>query len=217
MPRKKEFDVDEVLDKAMWAFWKRGYAATSLNDLLDHMQIQRASLYNAFSDKRSLFLDTLRRYDRVYRRAEVAKRLKIPSPRQAIIGLFQDAIKGVSKDRAVNGCFLLNTALEVSPHDKEVAKFVSRAFTHMERQFFKKRIEEGLAIGEIAKSVVPAQAASAILSLYMGLLVLSRSRPEKSLLEAIAKQAEILLPSDDKPALDFAPAHSGKELTDTLV
>lgn len=201
----------------MWAFWKRGYEATSLNDLLDHMQIQRASLYNAFNDKRSLFLDTLRRYDRVYRRAEVAKRLKMPSPRQAIIGLFHDAIKAVVKDRARNGCFLINTALELSPHDKEVAKFVSRAFTHMERQFFKKRIEEGLALGEIAKSVVPAQAASAILSLYMGLLVLSRSHPEKLLLESIAKQAELLLPPDDKPALKFTPAHHSEDLTDALV
>ena len=217
MPRKKEFDVDEVLDKAMRAFWKRGYEATSLNDLLDHMQIQRASLYNAFSDKRTLFLDTLRRYDRVYRRAEVAKRLKMPSPRQAILGLFQDAIKAVEKHRSHNGCFLVNVAVELSAHDKEVAKFVSRAFTHMERQFFRKRIEQGLAIGEIAKSVMPAQAASAILSLYMGLLVLSRSRPEKSLLESIAKQVELLLPPGDKPALDFAPAHRSKELTNALV
>ncbi|MDE0146616.1 MAG: TetR/AcrR family transcriptional regulator [Nitrospira sp.] len=208
MPRKKEFDVDEVLDKAMRAFWKRGYEATSLNDLLDHMQIQRASLYNAFSDKRTLFLDTLRRYDRVHRRAEVAKRLKMPSPRQAILGLFQDAIKAVEKHRARNGCFLVNTAMELSPHDKEVAKFVRRAFTHMERQFFRKRIEQGLAIGEIAKSVAPAQTASAILSLYMGLLVLSRSRPEKLLLESIAKQVELLLPHGDKPALDIAPSAS---------
>ena len=207
MPRKKEFDVDEVLDKAMKAFWKHGYEATSLNDLLDHMQIQRASLYNAFSDKHSLFLDTLYRYDRVHRRAEVARRLKMPSPRQAILGLFQDAVKAVVKDQARNGCFLVNAALELAPHDRQVAKVVSQAFTHMERQFFRKRIEQGLTLGEIAKSVVPAQAASAILSLYMGLFVLSRSRPEKRLLESIAKQVELLLPPDDKTTLDFAPAH----------
>ncbi len=209
MPRKKEFDVDEVLDKAMMAFWKRGYEATSLNDLLDHMQIQRASLYNAFRDKRSLFLNTLERYDTIHRRPEVAKRLKMPSPRQAILGLFQNTIAGVMKHRSRNGCFLINTALELAPHDKEVAKFVRRCFVHMERQFFKKRIEQGIVIGEISKSVVPAQAASAILSLYMGLQVLSRSRPEKRLLEAIAKQAELLLTPGDQSTLDLAVAHHG--------
>ncbi len=121
MPRKKEFDVDAVLNKAMEAFWARGYEATSLNDLLDCMQIQRASLYNAFGDKRTLFLETLRRYDVIYRRAEVAKRVNMPSPRQAILGLFQDAVTAVVEHGARNGCFLINTALELSPHDEEVA------------------------------------------------------------------------------------------------
>jgi TetR/AcrR family transcriptional repressor of nem operon len=194
MPRKKEFDVDVVLHKAMEAFWKRGYEATSLNDLLNCMQIQRASLYNAFGDKRTLFLDALRRYNLVCYQAEVAKRVKMPSPRKAILGLFQDTIAAVVKRRAHNGCFLVNTAVELAPHDEEVAKFIHQAFTHIEQQFFRKMVEKGRAIGEIVESVVPAQAARALLSLYIGLLVLTRSRPKKALLQSIAKQAEILLP-----------------------
>ena len=206
MPRKKEFDVDAVLDKAMKAFWTRGYEATSLNDLLDCMQIQRASLYNAFGDKHALFLETLRRYDVVYRRAEVAKRVQMPSPRQAILGLFQDAVTAAVKDGARNGCFLINTALELSPHDPEAAEVVRTAFTHMEHKFFRKMIEKGRALGEIGKSIVPASTARALLSLFIGLIVLSRSRPEKLLLESISKQAEALLPLGDKTALPLAPA-----------
>ena len=206
MPRKKEFDVDMVLDKAMKAFWKRGYEATSLNDLLDYMQIQRASLYNAFGDKHTLFLNALRRYDVVYRQAEVAKRIKMFSPRQAILSLFQDTIISVVAHGARNGCFLINTALELSPHDPEVAKFVRKALTHMEQKFFRKMVEKGQLRGEVAKSVVPAQAARALLSLFIGLIVLSRSRPEKLLLESIAKQAEILLPPGDKATPPLAPA-----------
>ena len=198
MPRKKEFDVDMVLDKAMAAFWTRGYEATSLNDLLDCMQIQRASLYNAFGDKRTLFLLTLRRYDAIYRRAEVAKRMNMPSPRQAILGLFQDAVTAVVEYGARNGCFLINTALELSPHDEEVAEIVCTAFTHMEHKFFRKMIEKGRASGEIAPSVVPATTARALLSLLIGLVVLSRSRPEKLLLQSIAYQAEVLLPPGEK-------------------
>ena len=196
MPRKKEFDVDTVLNRAMEAFWARGYQATSLNDLLDCMQIQRASLYNAFGDKRTLFLETLRRYDALYRQAEVAKRVKMDSPRQAILGFFQDTVTTVIVQKARNGCFLINTALELSPHDPEVAEFVRTAFTHMEQKFFRKMIDKGRAGGEIAKSVVPAPTARALLSLYIGLIVLSRSRPEKLLLESIVKQAETLIPPD---------------------
>lgn len=206
MSRKKEFDVDAVMDKAMRAFWNKGYEATSLNDLLDCMQIQRASLYNAFGDKHTLFLETLRRYDTLYRRAEVAKRVKMDSPRQAILGLFQDTVTTVVKDGARDGCFLINTALELSPHDPEVAEFVRTAFTHMEQKFFRKMIDKGRAGGEIAKSVVSAPTARALLSLFIGLIVLSRSRPEKLLLESIVKQAETLLPPGDRVAFPLATA-----------
>ena len=198
MPRKKEFDVDLVLDKAMNAFWKHGYEATSLNDLLDCMQIQRASLYNAFGDKRTLFLETLRRYE-VNRQAQIAALAKAHSPRQAILRLFQDITTAVLENGAREGSFLVNTALELSPHDQEVAQVVGRAFSKREL-FFRKMIEKGRASGEISQTVVPAATARALLSLCIGLRVLSRSRPEKILLQAIVKHVEALLPLGDKAA-----------------
>ena len=217
MPRKKEFDVDTVLNRAMEAFWARGYEVTSLNDLLDCMQIQRASLYNAFGDKHSLFLDALRRYDTIHRRAGIEKLLKMPSPRQAILGYFEDVVTAVVAHGARNGCFLINTALELSPHDPEVAEVVRKAFHHTEHKFFRKMIEKGRAMGEIDKSVVPTSTARALLGLLIGLLVLARSRPEKLLLQSIAKQAENLLTPGDKPTLDFAPAPSSQEMRNALI
>lgn len=207
MPRKKEFDVGEVVHKAMEAFWDRGYEATSLNDLLKCMKIQRASLYNAFGDKHTLFLDALRRYDSVIHQPDMAKRLKMSSPRQAILSLFDDTITMVVEHGARNGCFLINTALEMSPHDEEVAEFIRKALTHTEQQFFRKLIEKGRANGEIDKSVVPSQTARALLSLFIGLTVFSRSRPEKLLLQSIAKQAEFLIPPGDKAAHALDPPH----------
>ena len=193
MPRKKEFDIDTAMHKAMEAFWKRGYEATSLDDLLDCMQIQRASLYNAFGDKRTLFIGTLRRYV-ILDKADVAKRLRISSPRQAILGVFRDTITAVMKHGPSKGCFLINTALELSPHDPEVAEIVGAALTYMEKQFFRRLIEKGRVRGEIARSVKPVPTARALTSLFIGMVVLSRSRPEKRLLQSIANQAEILLP-----------------------
>lgn len=206
MPRKKEFDVDTVLNKAMEAFWARGYEATSLNDLLDCMQIQRASLYNAFGDKHSLFLDTLRRYDTIHRQAQIEKLLKMASPRQAILRYFDDVVTAVVTHGARNGCFLINTALELSPHDPEVAEVVRKAFHHTEHKFFRRMIEKGRAMGEIEKSVIPTSTARTLLGLLIGLLVLSRSRPEKLLLQSIAKQAETLVPPPGaQSTLDVAP------------
>lgn len=207
MPRKKEFDVETVLDKAMHAFWKRGYEATSLNDLLDCMQIQRASLYNAFGDKRSLFLDTLRRYDLIHHRFPLAKRMKTASPRQAIMTLFQDRVTGEQDKVSRYGCFLVNTALELSPHDPEVAEIVGTAIDYMEKCFFRRLIEKGRAIAEIPKSVRPTATARALTSLFIGMVVLARSHPEKAMLQSIANQAEVLLPHNKKAAPHPALAH----------
>lgn len=207
MARKKEFDVDAVMNKAMKAFWARGYKATSLNDLLDCMQIQRASLYNAFGDKRALFIETLHQYAR-YRQAQIAKQVNMPSPRLAILGLFRDTAATVVVDKARDGCFMINTALELSPHDEEVAEIVRVDLTYTEQQFFRKMIIKGQASGEIAKSVAPTPTARALLSLFIGLRVFSRSRPEEILLQSIVRQAEVLIPPGDKAALFLADSGS---------
>ena len=52
----KQFDRHEVLDRAMAVFWKRGYEATSIQDLLEATGINRGSLYATFGNKQQLFL-----------------------------------------------------------------------------------------------------------------------------------------------------------------
>ena len=62
MPRAKCFDRNDALEKAMKAFWSRGYEATSMQDLVDCMGINRGSLYNTFGGKHELFLEALDHY-----------------------------------------------------------------------------------------------------------------------------------------------------------
>src|SRR5260370_22128135 len=64
MARPREFDREEALERATGVFWAKGYASTSTDDLLTAMGIGRQSLYNAFQDKRALYLETLERYQR---------------------------------------------------------------------------------------------------------------------------------------------------------
>ena len=55
MARSKEFEENEVLDKAMKLFWEQGYEKTSMTDLVEHMGIHRRSLYDTFGDKHHCF------------------------------------------------------------------------------------------------------------------------------------------------------------------
>jgi len=192
MPWEKQFDSDVALGKAMAAFWARGYETTSVQDLVDCMGINRGSLYAAFGDKRRLFLAALRRYDEQHRIAWVAGLAGAKTPRAAISAVFEDAIAAALGAKARDGCLLVNTALELSPHDPEVAALIAQSLTEMEG-FFRAKIKAGQAQGSIPGRVDGAAAAAALLGLLLGLRVLARSRPEERLLRAIARQAEALI------------------------
>lgn len=192
MPWEKQFDVDDALMKAMNAFWARGYEATSMRDLVDCMGINRGSIYATFGDKRSLFIRALRRYDDVHRGEWVAGLCKSDSPRASIVGAFDDVIAVVLEAGSRDGCLLVNTALELSPHDPEIAGIVGHGIAEMEA-FFREMIEKGQESGEIPARIEPVDAARSLLGLFVGLRVLSRSRPEEPLLRSVANQAAALL------------------------
>ena len=192
MPWEKQFDPDSALLKAMQTFWARGYDATSMQDLVDGMGVNRGSLYATFGDKRSLFIQALKRYDAVHRQAWTAALAERSAPREAILGAFEDAIAAAIEGGSRDGCLLVNTALELSPHDPEVASIVAEALTGMER-FFRTMILAGQKTGTIPARIPADGTASALLGLFIGLRVLSRSRPEAPLLRALADQAAAML------------------------
>lgn len=208
MPRKKQFVVDDVKQKAMIAFWGRGYNATSLQDLVDSMEINRASLYDTFGDKYALFLDSLYTYKSIYIKSYLTRQTKKYTPRQAIINYFLDMILK-AEDR--NGCLMVNTALELSPHDKRVATIVNKAFAYIEKNFFRKMIKKGQVIGEISEMVVCTTTAQTLLSLLIGLCVLSRGETNKPLMQAIVSQVEALLPPADTRVFSYPPSHTSKD------
>ena len=192
MARQREYDRDDVLKKAMHAFWTHGYEATTLRDLTDAMGIHRGSLYAAFTDKRSLFVAALRRYDMVCREARTARIARSHTPRQAILATYEETIALAVEDGVRDGCLLVNTALELSPHDDEVAAIVGRAFIGMEA-FYRAMIERGRSSGEISAEVDPVETARSLMFLHISLQVLARTRPEEPLLRSISTRAEALL------------------------
>lgn len=192
MPWEKQFSTDEVLTKAMHAFWARGYDATSMQDLVTSMSINRASIYATFGDKRSLFIEALRAYDERHR-AAFLERLRERHPgKTAIVEAFDEVIASALNGGSRDGCLLVNTALELSPHDEAIAEIVSTGLRQVE-MFFRDMIKAGQALGEIPLSVDEKRTAQALLGLFIGLRVLTRSRPEKVLLQSIARQAEAML------------------------
>jgi TetR/AcrR family transcriptional repressor of nem operon len=188
MPWEKQFDEQQVLDKAMQAFWVRGYQATSMQQLVDCTGINRGSLYATYGDKRALFLAALHMYDHKVRRELVADLESRYAPREAIRQLFLAFTSQATEKGGNRGCFMTNTALELAAHDAKVRKIVARAQEDIEA-FFARMVEKGQAQGDIPVRVNPADAARGLLASLLGLLVLIRSRPDGALLQSVVDNA----------------------------
>ena len=118
MARPREFDREEALERATGVFWAKGYASTSTDDLLTAMGIGRQSLYNAFQDKRALYLEALERYQRttttghLQRLNGAATAVRSSYPGSSVYAMTKAAVavmvKGIAVDLAPRGITVNN-------------------------------------------------------------------------------------------------------------
>ncbi|TDQ63674.1 TetR family transcriptional regulator [Maritalea mobilis] len=188
MPWKKNFDLDEATSKATEVFWAKGYEATSITDLVNAMEVNKGSLYNAFGSKKDLFIRSLLQYDRLYRQRLLTEMGAIDDPKAAIMALFDRMIEESEADSQRKGCLLVNTALDLPNHDPDVQKMVKAALLEFE-QFFETCVKRGHQQGTISQMVDAQVAAKSLLALVVGLRVLARGVFDRSCLTAIRDQA----------------------------
>lgn len=160
----------------MEAFWERGYHGTSVNDLLAEMKLNRGSLYDTFGDKKSLFLAALAEYERQGREV-VFEILSRPGPAKKALRDFACAAGEMcSGEAGQRGCLGLKAALEMAPHDEDVAKWV-RDITREREQMLAKVIKRGQAEGDISDKLDSRAVAKYLLTSLAGLKVLGVSSP----------------------------------------
>jgi TetR/AcrR family transcriptional repressor of nem operon len=189
MVRGRSFDETVVLDAAMARFWEHGYVATSVRDLGDAMGLGAASLYNAFGDKRALFARCLDRYLDANMRARIVYLEATSPPRRAIEVWLADIVERSMHDRL--GCMLVNSALEIAPHDAAMAEIVSSRLSELEA-FFCRCVIAGQRDGSINADRDAADLARLLLTTTVGLRVLARGRPDRVVLEGAVRQMLVL-------------------------
>lgn len=185
MARPREFDEAVVLEAAMLCFWAKGYEATSVRDLAEQMGITAASLYNAFGDKRALYRQALDHYLQLSVHDRIRRLERLP-PYPAIRAFFNEIIERSVSDKQRRGCMLVNSALELAPHDNEFQKIISKELTVIEH-FFRERIVAGQRDGTITSLKQADELAKLLLSVLLGIRVLARTRPQRSVLEGAVK------------------------------
>jgi TetR/AcrR family transcriptional regulator, transcriptional repressor for nem operon len=192
MARPREFDESSALEAAMQCFWRRGYEATSLRDLTVAMGLTSPSIYNSFGDKQQLFERALERYLDRTTRDRLRRLEETLAPRRALEQFFTEIIGHSVKDRQRKGCFLVNSALEIAPHDAHCRTMIAAQFAGIEG-FFQRCVTAGQDDGTVSKAVNPDDIARLFLSVLLGIRVMARTNPRREVLEGLARPALALL------------------------
>ena len=188
MGRKKNYDRDELVHKAMDIFREHGFAGTSTQMLVDHLGVNRFSLYAEFGNKQTLFEAALERYDQ-----EIFERnfgpLKTPTAGireiRTLLAFYVEASKGPVAGR---GCLLCNTAIEFGPVDPGSPGFVRRYFENISHAFCV-ALTNALHNGELRPSVTPQEEADLLTASVLGLFVMIRAKAPPIVIENAAKTA----------------------------
>ncbi|HVJ51739.1 MAG TPA: TetR/AcrR family transcriptional regulator [Aliidongia sp.] len=187
MARPREFDRDVALERATGVFWAKGYASTSTEDLLAAMGIGRQSLYNAFGDKRALYLEALERYQRATSSGHL-QRLKAPvSPLAGIEALLLGLIAEDAGQRAL-GCMGVGAVSEFGVGDPALAELRAKVGPVLFSCLID-RLCEGQARGEIDPAMNAEDAAGFIQMTMTGLQLAARSGAGADAMRSLARFA----------------------------
>ncbi len=192
MPRRKEYDPDVVVERAMNVFWEKGYEATSVQDLVDATGINRFSMYQAFGDKRGLFLRALEHYFRQV----------LPQ----ILHLSEDSTGGLTTIRRYfealettitsplghRGCFGQNTGIELAHRDEVALEPLNTMYAELNHNFERalrtaadrRDIEENTPVPEVARFLV---------TVAQGMILMAKTGRDHHFVRSSKRQVNTLL------------------------
>jgi TetR/AcrR family transcriptional repressor of nem operon len=191
----KQFDRNEVLDRAMAAFWSRGYEATSIDDLVEATGIGRGSLYGTFGDKRQLFLAALDRYWNTVAMEMIAE-LSDPDARHAVERMFDALIRRASDAKFPRGCLITNTSLECPTCGDEITRKIGERMGQQETAIYQV-LRKAQAEGTLSAARDARALARFFLGVAWGINAVNRTVTDP---EVLRDMVRVAMSAWDRPA-----------------
>jgi len=179
VPRCKQFDEADVLRKAMELFWKKGFHATSIQDLVTHLGINRASLYDTYGGKNVLFEKSLKLYRNTYHSIMKEFLAQQDSVKSAFFNLFSNAVEESTCQQGFKGCFAVNTSSALMPEDDHIRIFLAQNNSDC-IQIFTETLEKGVKSGEISPDKDLQAIATIFFTHYSGIQTIGKTSPNKA-------------------------------------
>jgi len=180
----KQFNREEALERAMALFWANGFEATSIQDLVETMGVNRASLYDTFGNKQSIYNQALDKYCNIAQ-LQLEKITQSPDDSASAISILKKIlIELLVSDSGMNksGCFINNTAVELGPHDSVLADKVN-IFWQLIENTFKSLLDKAVSQNEIPRDTNTQEMAVFVNTIMQGMAVRNKagSTPEEAI------------------------------------
>lgn len=188
MSRTREFDTEAVLDQMVDVFWRKGYEATSIQDLVDSTRVNRPSLYSAYGDKEQLFLRVLERFSARFSQRLLGPLRTEPSLQKALEQMFERHVERLTHPDFPPGCLIVNTMHKSASMPERVVRHIAARANEMEEGLY-----QALRRAQQKGQIGPERDARALARFFVatmhGMAIAARVDPNQHALRDIASQA----------------------------
>jgi TetR/AcrR family transcriptional regulator, transcriptional repressor for nem operon len=180
MARPFEFDRDVVLERAMLLFWDKGYFNTSFQYIVQHLGLNRSSIYNSFTSKRTLFVESLKFYINKESKSLIASLSRLPPEKNSIKKILEQVVSANFSNKNPKGCLVVNTSIEIANHDVEIRQVIENNVSEV-ISAFTDFIKKGQKKGNFTTNIEADSLATALFHQITALRVTGKVMTDKTL------------------------------------
>jgi len=169
----------------MRLFWRKGYAATSVEDLIKTLHLSRSSLYDTFGDKRTLFIEALKLYSERVISGTARTLNESPSPIAGMQKVFDDIIASIDSETGALGCFMVNSVAELVPYDPDVTE-IATTYSESIQKLFAAVLTQAKSQDMLTEKQTPQQLAAYVFNMIQGIRILIKSGATQEQVQAIS-------------------------------
>tara|TARA_R110002051_G_scaffold255120_2_gene314175 strand:+ start:9678 stop:10256 length:579 start_codon:yes stop_codon:yes gene_type:complete len=180
MARKKQYNENEVIEKAMHLFWRNGYESTSVRMLEKEMGINQFSIYASFKNKEGVFLESIKLYNKQIK----AITNTLENSKNGVEGIkeyFFDFLNFSREGAIFKGCLVTNTVNEIKEDSSPVIMAALKRFSLTIRELFVRNLKQD---DERDVKEIEAQA-DYLMNALLGLSISSKVFKEEQLKDII--------------------------------
>ena len=208
--RPRGFSRDHAVEQAMYLFWRHGYEATSLAQLLEAMGgISSASFYAAFGSKELLFRGSLAFYVKTYGTCLEPLFDSTMSPREALEQALRASVQMQTSDEHPLGCLVCSSTVSCSPEAVEVQRFVAD-IREANLAAIRGCVDRAIRLGELSPQRDAAALSVAFNGFLVGISAQARDGVARATLEAAVSEIMGLWPIATSELCSSSQVASGR-------